>query len=184
MSDSYNGGGLTPEQVAELDNAAAEALDMKIKNCGDLVRKLKTEKASKDKIKEEVNVLLLLKGAYKKKTGEEWKPGNTPPAEPKQEKKGNVKVEEVSYIGGGLTAEQVAELDNAAAEALDMKIKNCGDLIRKLKTEKASKEQIGEEVKVLLTLKTAYKKKTGQEWKPSNAPPAEPKKREKRTCQK
>merc|ERR1739848_6520 len=116
---SYNGGGLSPEQVVELDNAAAEALDMKIKNCGDLVRKLKTEKAPKDKIKEEVNVLLLLKGAYKKKTGEEWKPGNTPPAEPKQEKKGNVKVEEVSYIGGGLTAEQVAELDNAAAEALD-----------------------------------------------------------------
>ena len=26
MSDSYNGGGLSPEQVAELDNAAAESL--------------------------------------------------------------------------------------------------------------------------------------------------------------
>lgn len=87
-----------------------------------------------------------------------------------------------SYGGGGLTPEQVAELDNAAAEAIDMKIKNVGDLIRKLKTEKATKDQIGEEVKVLLLLKRCYKKKTGNEWKPTNAP-AEPKKREKGTCE-
>ena len=90
MSDSYNGGGLSPEQVAELDNAAAESLDMKIKNCGDLIRKLKTEKASKDQIGEEVKVLLLLKSAYKKKTGQEWKPEAEPP---KKEKKENVKSE-------------------------------------------------------------------------------------------
>jgi len=92
MVDSYNGGGLTPEQVAELDNAAAEALDMKIKNCGDYIRKLKAEKASKDQITEEVNVLKLLKSKFKNKTGEEWKPANVP-AEPKKEKKEPVKNE-------------------------------------------------------------------------------------------
>ena len=92
MADSYGGGGLTPEQVAELDNAAAEAIDMKIKNVGDLIRKLKTEKATKDQIGEEVKVLLLLKSCYKKKTGNEWKPTNAP-TEPKKEKKAPEKTE-------------------------------------------------------------------------------------------
>ena len=92
MADSYAGGGLTPDQVAELDNAAAEAIDMKIKNVGDLIRKLKTEKATKDQIGEEVKVLLLLKNCYKNKTGNEWKPANAP-AEPKKEKKEPVKTE-------------------------------------------------------------------------------------------
>jgi len=98
MADSYGGGGLTPEQVAELDNAAAEAIDMKIKNVGDLIRKLKTEKATKDQIGEEVKVLLLLKNCYKNKTGNEWKPANTP-AEPKKEKKEPVKTEAAKADG-------------------------------------------------------------------------------------
>ena len=48
-----------------------------------------------------------------------------------------------------------------------MKIKNCGDLIRKLKGEKVDKSQIQLEVNVLLKLKDAFKKRTGQDWKPA-----------------
>ena len=50
--------------------------------------------------------------------------------------------------------------------SLEMKIASVGDLIRKLKAEKASKDAIGVEVKVLLSLKELFKKKTGQDWKP------------------
>ena len=62
---------------------------------------------------------------------------------------------------------------------LEMKISSVGDLIRKLKAEKASKEAIDAEVKVLLRLKELFKKKTGQDWKPSSqAKPDSKKKKE------
>ena len=141
---SYKGGGLSPEQEKNLENGSAEDINENIKTCGDLIRKLKFEKAAKDQIQAEVAVLLKLKGFYKSKTGQDWKPGAVP------EKK-------------------VETLEQSAAEALDMKIKSCGDLIRKLKAEKASKEQIGAEVKVLLSLKEAFKEKTGKDWKPADA---------------
>ena len=50
---------MTSEQLKELENVAGEALDIKIKSCGDLIRKLKTEKAAQDTIQEEIKVLLL-----------------------------------------------------------------------------------------------------------------------------
>ena len=60
-----------------------------------------------------------------------------------------------------------------------MKITSVGDLIRKLKAEKASKDAIDTEVKVLLSLKDLFKKKTGQDWKPpSQAKPDSKKKKE------
>ena len=68
-----------------------------------------------------------------------------------------------------------ANCSAAAAESIDLKIQSCGDFIRKLKQEKASKEAIGTEVKVLLLLKELYKKKTGQEWKPAAGAPEAPK---------
>ena len=95
MGEAYTGGGLTPEQEKELDNAAAEALSAKIASCGDLIRKMKAEKATKDQIGAEVKILLLLKDKYKKKTGQDWKPagGDAPKKESKKpaEKKPEVK---------------------------------------------------------------------------------------------
>ena len=84
------------------------------------------------------------------------------------------------YLGGGITAEDEKALLEAATEALDIKIQSCGDFIRKLKQEKASKDAIGQEVKVLLLLKELYKKKTGHEWKPpvAAAEPVKEKKKE------
>ncbi len=86
------------------------------------------------------------------------------------------------YTGGGLSAEQIKELDNAAEEALNLKIASVGDLIRKMKADKASKDAIGAEVKVLLLLKEKYKAKTGNDWKPA-ADPAKAKKEEKKKPQ-
>jgi len=84
------------------------------------------------------------------------------------------------YLGGGITAEDEKALLDSATEALNIKIQSCGDFIRKLKQEKASKDAIGQEVKVLLLLKELYKKKTGQEWKPpvAAAEPVKEKKKE------
>ncbi|XP_071491783.1 bifunctional glutamate/proline--tRNA ligase-like [Diadema antillarum] len=69
---------------------------------------------------------------------------------------------------------------NAAPEAkqpsgnvddLVAKITAQGDKVRKLKSEKAAKESIDAEVKVLLALKAEYKKTTGKDYKPGAAPP-------------
>jgi len=114
---------------------------------GELVRKLKTEKAPKPEIDEAVKKLLALKADYKATTGSDWKPGSapastTPPA--------------AAIAGGDLGAAVAAQ----------------GDLVRKLKTEKASKADIDVAVKKLLTLKADYKASTGSEWKPGAAPPS------------
>ena len=54
--------------------------------------------------------------------------------------------------------------------------RTCGDLIRKLKSEKAEKATIDAEVKVLLVLKELYKEKAGKDWKPDGgAAPAKAK---------
>ena len=44
--------------------------------------------------------------------------------------------------------------------------------MRKLKSEKAAKDQVTEAVKQLLELKAAYKAAAGKDWKPDNAAPA------------
>ena len=47
----------------------------------------------------------------------------------------------------------------------DQKIRVCGDLVRKLKSEKAEKSVVDAEVKVLLVLKDLFKAKSGgQVW--------------------
>ncbi len=176
MAATYTGGGLSSEQEKGFESASGEVLDVNIRACGDLIRKLKGEKAPKDKIQPEVNVLLKLKGFYKSKTGQDWKPDSAPPSKPAESKPAKVEVED--YSGGGLTDDQVKALEKAAAEAIDLKIKGCGDLIRKMKADKAPKGDIEAEVKVLLLLKDVYQKRTGQAWKPSNAPAESKKKQE------
>ena len=47
---------------------------------GDLVRKLKADKAAKPDIDEAVKKLLALKADFKAATGNDWKPGTTVPA--------------------------------------------------------------------------------------------------------
>ena len=165
MTELYTGGGLSTEAEQSLAKAPEDVIDANIRACGDLVRQLKSEKATKDKIKAEVDVLLKLKKIFKDATSKDWKPDNAAKKTATPPPTAAVVIEH--YTGGGLTPAQEKDLETAAAEALDMKIKNCGDLIRKLKSDKVDKSQIQLEVNVLLKLKDAFKKRTGQDWKPA-----------------
>ena len=151
-----------------------EELNEKIAAQGNKVRDLKAAKADKAAIKAAVDALLALKAEFKTAFGSEWKPGMDLGGASKENKAPEVKVSTI-YLGGGITADDEKVLLAAAAESLDLKIHSCGDFIRKLKQEKASKEAITNEVKVLLHLKDLYKKKTGQEWKPEAEVPKEKK---------
>ena len=94
--------------------------------------------------------LLALKAEFKAATGQDWKPGMTVP--------------EAAPASGGSGAD------------LSGSIKEQGDLVRKLKADKAAKPEIEEAVKKLLALKAEYKAATGKDWSPEPAktvaPPA------------
>jgi bifunctional glutamyl/prolyl-tRNA synthetase len=107
---------------------------------GNKVRQLKSEKAAKNIIDSEVKVLLALKSEFKAATGEEWQP--------------SLQLAIVSIASEALPGEQ-----------LSSKIIEQGDIVRKLKSEKAAKEIVDTEVKTLLALKAEYKSSTGKEWK-------------------
>ncbi len=59
----------------------------KVKEQAELVRTIKANKAAKDEVTKQVNVLLALKEEYKKATGEDWKmvEGTSVPAAKKAE---------------------------------------------------------------------------------------------------
>ncbi|KAL2712821.1 bifunctional glutamate/proline--tRNA ligase [Vespula squamosa] len=128
-------------------NKINEKLSEEIQKQGDKVRQLKTAKASKDVIDQEVKILLNLKSEYKTATGQEWKP---------------VKSEQTNVTINSVSA-------NKTNEKLSEEIKKQGDKVRQLKTAKASKDVIDQEVKILLNLKSEYKTATGQEWKPDKS---------------
>ena len=86
-------------------------------------------------------MLLALKSEFKSVTGEEWQLGLQPTT--------------VDTTSGEISGDQ-----------LSSKIIEQGNVVRKLKSEKAAKEIIDAEVKTLLALKGEYKTVTGAEWKP------------------
>uniref|UniRef100_A0A6Q2X3Q9 Uncharacterized protein n=1 Tax=Esox lucius TaxID=8010 RepID=A0A6Q2X3Q9_ESOLU len=125
---------------------------------GDLVRKLKTEKAPKlDKILTRYDCsktkcyLLSLKAEYKQATGQDYKPGMTPAA---------VQASPV------LATPAVQPQSGSSPQALFSQVSQQGELVRKLKSEKAPKDQVDSAVNHLLALKTQYKALTGQDYKP------------------
>ncbi|XP_017585532.1 PREDICTED: bifunctional glutamate/proline--tRNA ligase isoform X3 [Corvus brachyrhynchos] len=136
----------------------SKALYDKVAEQGEVVRKLKAEKASKDEIGAAVEVLLSLKAEYKRQTGQEYKPGSPP----------------VVFVPPQCSP--VPTLPSPCpvdSKALYSKVAQQGEVVRKLKSEKASKDQIDEAVKLLLSLKADYKEKTGQEYKPGHPPAAQ-----------
>ncbi|XP_065535928.1 bifunctional glutamate/proline--tRNA ligase isoform X4 [Lathamus discolor] len=121
---------------------------------GDVVRDLKAKKAAKEDIDKAVKQLLALKAEYKEKTGQEYKPGNPP----------------VSVTEPSSKLESSGTMDS---KALYDKVAEQGEVVRKLKAEKAPKDEIDEAVKLLLSLKADYKEKTGHDYKPGHPPVAE-----------
>ncbi|XP_040841631.1 bifunctional glutamate/proline--tRNA ligase isoform X2 [Ochotona curzoniae] len=133
---------------------------------GEVVRQLKAEKAPKAKVNEAVERLLSLKAEYKEKTGKEYVPGQPPLSQSTDSKPaGN------SEPVGPETSDAKALFDRVACQ---------GEVVRKLKAEKASKDQIDAAVQELLQLKAQYKSLTGVEYKPVSATGAEDKDKKKK----
>jgi len=138
----------TPKKLVSAPSTNSNSLDGDITRQGDLVRKLKAEKAAKPEIDEAVKKLLALKAEFKAATGSDWKPGAAPvPA---------------------------ASSSSSNAGDLNTSVAAQGDLVRKLKAEKAAKPDIDEAVKKLLALKAEFKAATGNDWKPGAAPAPSP----------
>ncbi|KAM9824865.1 bifunctional glutamate/proline--tRNA ligase isoform X1 [Syngnathus typhle] len=134
-------------------SSTSSGLYERVAQQGELVRKLKSQKAPKDQVENAVKQLLALKAEYKQVTGEEYKPGKAP-----------------------------APVQNDSASAADIfeKVARQGELVRTLKAEKAPKDRVDEAVKSLLDLKSKYKTLTGQEYKPVAAAGGEDKNRKER----
>uniref|UniRef100_A0A8C5M6K6 Bifunctional glutamate/proline--tRNA ligase n=1 Tax=Leptobrachium leishanense TaxID=445787 RepID=A0A8C5M6K6_9ANUR len=137
---------------APSESGDAKSLYDKVSDQGDLVRKLKTEKALKDKVDEAVKLLLSLKAQYKEATGVEYKPGQLPAT--------------ASTPASNPSNTPANGSNSVETEDLYNKVSKQGDEVRKLKTEKASKDKVDAAVKQLLDLKTRYKSLTGVEYKP------------------
>lgn len=98
---------------------------------GDVVRELKSKKAAKEDIDIAVKQLLALKAEYKEKTGQEYKPGNPPTAV----------IQNISSKSSTSVLESKSLYDEVAAQ---------GEVVRKLKAEKADKVSMLEQVKTTL----------------------------------
>ncbi|XP_007481476.1 bifunctional glutamate/proline--tRNA ligase [Monodelphis domestica] len=138
----------------------------KVAEQGEVVRKLKSEKASKDKVDEAVKLLLSLKAEYKEKTGQEYKPGQPPLFQSSASSPGRI-----METSGADAPEAKALFDQVAAQ---------GDEVRKLKAEKAAKDKVDAAVQELLKLKTQYKSLTGVDYKPVSATGTEEKDKKKK----
>lgn len=133
---------------------------------GELVRKLKAEKAPKAKVNEAVECLLSLKAQYKEKTGKEYVPGQPPLSQSSDSSPARI-----SEPCGPETPEAKALFDKVASQ---------GEVVRKLKAEKASKDQVDAAVQELLQRKAQYRSLTGVEYQPVAAAGAEDKDKKKK----
>jgi len=140
-----------------------DEINAKIVAQGDKVRGLKTAKAPKEEVDAAVKVLLSLKAEFKAATGKDWKPPS--PAEVAQA----AKVKGGSPAPVAKAASPAPALSAPAAE-VDAKIKAQGDIVRKLKADKAEKAAIDASIKELLNLKAEFKSITGSDWKPASEP--------------
>lgn len=94
--------------------------------------------------------MLELKAQFKTAAGIDWKPGVAVPQAVTEKSSGNSEAAILSQI-----AEQ-------------------GEKVRKIKADKAPKDQVDSAVKILLELKAEYKKVTGKDWKPGAQPSSPP----------
>uniref|UniRef100_A0A9L0RM17 Bifunctional glutamate/proline--tRNA ligase n=1 Tax=Equus caballus TaxID=9796 RepID=A0A9L0RM17_HORSE len=151
---------LKERPAPSLNNTCATSEDSlvlynKVAAQGDVVRKLKAEKAPKAKVNEAVESLLSLKAQYKEKTGKEYIPGQPPLSQ--------------SSDSSPTRSSEPCGPETPEAKVLFDKVASQGEVVRKLKAEKASKDQVDTAVQELLQLKAQYKALTGVEYKPVSA---------------
>lgn len=125
-------------------SGGAELLN-KIKEQGDKIRQMKSNKADKNVVMAEVEILKKLKKEFQDVTGIEWKPDVVLPSSA---------LESSAPVGG------------QSAQAVHAQIKEQGDKVREMKANKADKESIKQAVDVLLELKKQFKMVTNVDWKP------------------
>ncbi|XP_044059668.1 bifunctional glutamate/proline--tRNA ligase isoform X2 [Siniperca chuatsi] len=140
-----------PVQNSPSPAPAPTGLYERVAEQGEVVRKLKVEKASKDQVDAAVKQLLALKAEYKQQTGQDYKPGLQAPG---------------SAVQTQSSSSSTQSSSSPQAQKLLSQVAQQGELVRKLKSEKAPKDQVDEAVKTLLDLKTNYKTLTGEEYKP------------------
>ncbi|CAN7984851.1 unnamed protein product, partial [Ixodes hexagonus] len=146
MSPPGTGTGDVAPSNAQSPPLSSADLDSKIKEQGEKIRKLKADKVAKDVLDPEIKELLRLKADYKSATGTEWKPVATSPP-----------------------AAETGDVAPSRAQSLDKQIQAQGNKIRMLKSNKAAKDVLDPEIKLLLQLKADFKSATGQEWKPATS---------------
>uniref|UniRef100_A0A673KS25 glutamate--tRNA ligase n=1 Tax=Sinocyclocheilus rhinocerous TaxID=307959 RepID=A0A673KS25_9TELE len=156
---------LTPVQPAAVSgssDSSPKAIYDRVSQQGELVRKLKTEKAPKDQIDAAVKELLSLKAEYMQQTGQEYKAGVPPSSGPAPVQS--------SPAPPQSSSSQPQSSSSPQAQALFADIAQQGEQVRRFKAEKAPKEQVDKAVKTLLELKGQYKALTGEEYKPVTTP--------------
>lgn len=133
---------------------AGQSLLEAIKVQGDKIRRLKTDKADKNVVLAEVDILKKLKMNFQDTTGIEWKPDVVLPA-----------------AAAGPPPQQVRG-GTRTAVTIHSDIKAQGDKVRELKAKKAEKDAVMAEVDTLKKLKKEFQDATGMEWKPDIVLPA------------
>uniref|UniRef100_A0A8C8LQS7 Bifunctional glutamate/proline--tRNA ligase n=1 Tax=Oncorhynchus tshawytscha TaxID=74940 RepID=A0A8C8LQS7_ONCTS len=133
---------------ASSPSSSPSGLYERVTEQGDTVRKLKSEKSAK--MDAAIKHLLSLKAEYKQVTGQDYKPGMAPAISP-----------------APVQASPAPDAQSiCSVKVLFSQVSHQGELVRKLKSEKAPKDQLDGAVKQLLALKTQYKALTGEEYKP------------------
>ncbi|XP_039982900.1 bifunctional glutamate/proline--tRNA ligase [Xiphias gladius] len=141
----------SPVQNSSSPAPAATGLYDKVAEQGEVVRKLKAGKAPKDQVDAAVKQLLALKAEYKQQTGQDYKPGMQTPPSPSHTQS---------------SSSSTLSSSSPQAQELFSQVALQGELVRKLKSEKAPKDEVDEAVKTLLDLKSKYKTLTGEDYKP------------------
>ncbi|KAJ1360385.1 hypothetical protein KIN20_019343 [Parelaphostrongylus tenuis] len=139
-----------PSSSLPAQDASSEAMTLykEIQAQGELVRAEKAKNAKSEEATAAIAKLLELKKLYKEKTGQEYKPGQAP------------------VPNSSLPSQ------DASSEAMTLykEIQAQGELVRAEKAKNAKSEEATAAIAKLLELKKLYKEKTGQEYKPGQAP--------------
>ncbi|CAG0891429.1 unnamed protein product [Cyprideis torosa] len=138
------------ETASSVTATPCDDVALQIKNQGDVIRDLKAKKVDKKSLEPEIKKLLDLKTQFKAETGRDWKP-------------------EDAAANAASSATNAATSSSSSGGNVAIQIKEQGDRIRDLKTQKVDKKTLEPEIKKLLDLKAEFKTQFGRDWKPEDS---------------